>query len=403
MGDLSVETAEMGKQSIRMMVCLAFAVSAVSGCQAQEAGDESSNPARLFPFCEGGKWGYIDRRGKMIVLPRFLKADDFYDGRAWVVTEEGPGFLDERGRMAFMVSTRGPRRFAEGLGSFSAELGLDAKCGYVDRQGKVIIEPKFDDAQDFSGGLAAVNIGAKWWKGFPRPRLQGGKWGFIDKTGRLVIPSEFEYVEIHGFTDGLAQVRVNDRFTYIDKSGKLVLVLEYRSQDPKRWIASAGPFSEGLASVCTSGYGGPYSGFVDQTGRFAIEPQFEAARDFSGGLAAVVAGKKWGYVDRNGRIAIPPQFQDARDFSEGLAAIREGELWSYVDTRGKLVITGPYNDVERFRGGLARVHEGGSFELTHDGPAYWAKGAWFYINRKGRRIRQCCRDEESPGYGREHR
>ena len=36
------------------------------------------------------------------------------------------------------------------------------------------IQPQFDEATDFSEGLAAVKI--------------GGKWGFVDKSGKFVIP-----------------------------------------------------------------------------------------------------------------------------------------------------------------------------------------------------------------------
>ena len=167
--------------------------------------------------------------------------------------------------------------------------------------------------------------------------------------------------------------------------------------------SAAGRFSEGLAQVQTSGYEGPYTGFVDKTGRFAIPPSFHGAGDFSEGLAAVAVGTKWGYVDRGGRIAIPPQFSDACAFSEGLAAVREGMCWSFINQQGNIVIAGPFNDKESFLGGLARIHEGGSFEITDDGPAYWSGGAWSYINRRGVTVRPCCRDDESPGYGKEHR
>jgi hypothetical protein len=40
------------------------------------------------------------------------------------------------------------------------------------------------------------------------PARQDGKWGFIDSTGRVVI--DFQYDEALDFSDGMAQIRVGD-------------------------------------------------------------------------------------------------------------------------------------------------------------------------------------------------
>ena len=45
-----------------------------------------------------------------------------------------------------------------------------------------------------------------------------------------------------------------------------------------------------------------------------IDPRFDKALDFYGGLAPVNDGKKWGYVDNTGKMAIPAEFDDALPF-----------------------------------------------------------------------------------------
>lgn len=38
----------------------------------------------------------------------------------------------------------------------------NGKWGFVNNDGKTVIEPKFDEAMSFSNGLAAVRSGDKW-------------------------------------------------------------------------------------------------------------------------------------------------------------------------------------------------------------------------------------------------
>jgi KWG Leptospira. len=66
--------------------------------------------------------------------------------------------------------------------------------GYKNESGKVVITAKFDDANSFSEGLAAV--------------LQNGKWGFIDKKGNFVIPAKFD--ESWSFSEGCREPQAPD-------------------------------------------------------------------------------------------------------------------------------------------------------------------------------------------------
>jgi len=104
---------------------------------------------------------------------------------------------------------------------------------------------------------------------------------------------------------GMARVKLSGKWGYIDRTGRIVINPQFEE---------AGDFSEGLARVKTGGKWG----YIDRTGRFLINPQFDEAGDFSHGLARVKLGGKWGYVDRRGEVVIPPQFSEASDFSRSL-------------------------------------------------------------------------------------
>ena len=66
--------------------------------------------------------------------------------------------------------------FSEGL----AKVKIAGKIGFIDQTGKLVIPAQFVDAEPFSNGMSVVNI--------------KGKYGFIDKTGKLVIPAKFDEV-----------------------------------------------------------------------------------------------------------------------------------------------------------------------------------------------------------------
>ena len=78
--------------------------------------------------------------------------------------------------------------------------------GFIDKTGKVVIPCQWKDAWPFSEGLAAVQDFDK-------------KWGYIDKTGKVVIPCK--WLEAECFENGRAYVR-DEKWYYIDKTGKIV-------------------------------------------------------------------------------------------------------------------------------------------------------------------------------------
>ena len=120
----------------------------------------------------------------------------------------------------------------------------------------------------------------------------------------------------------------------------------------------ANPFSEGLAAI--SHWDGGLSGYLDTTGRVAIECRFDYADVFASGLAAAAVERgRMGFIDRSGSWLIEPQFRHASAFSEGLAIYTSDHdemRWGYVNTAGERVIPDVYTAVEPFSNGLARVH-----------------------------------------------
>lgn len=211
-----------------------------------------------------GRWGYIDKTGTYVINPQFNHANDFREGLASVSygaysnsdfgNTKGK-FIDKTGRDFFNTQFSSTFSFSEGLArvyyfdnqdgyidksgrfvintskytfaeEFKEGLARVMICtsqkdlrigiwGFIDKNGRCVITPQFDKAEDFSEGISCVRIGGKYGI---------GKYGYINKTGSFVINPQFDYAET--FKSGIAPVIINNKFQYIDKKGNVVWTSE---------------------------------------------------------------------------------------------------------------------------------------------------------------------------------
>ncbi len=211
------------------------------------------------------------------------------------------------------------------------------------------------------------------------PFIKNDKLGFIDGKGREVIPAQFGNAgDAARFREGVANVGGSGGWGYIDESGKFIV-------EPKFWWAYS--FSEGFACVLLPEEGAGY-GFIDRTGRLLIKG-LRTDSVFRDGLAPVSLGRKWGYLGRDMKVAIPPQFDLAQPFSEGMAGIEVAKKWGYIDKEGRIVIPPKYDIAMSFSDGLGRVktflerrpYPAG--EVGMEGQTAYDVYLWGFIDQRG--------------------
>lgn len=233
--------------------------------------------------------------------------------------------------------------FYEGV----AQVRLNNKYGFIDSSGKLVIPLIYDNVYSFSEGLAKVRI--------------EGKSGFISPKGDVVIP--LVYDGAGSFKEGLAQVKSqkNGKWGYIDTIGRFVI-------DPK--FECAYEFVDGLAHVRR----GTMSGVIDKTGAEVIPCKYEQIGCFSENLAIVKLNNKYGVIDKIGNEVVLPMYDFAFPFSEGLALVSLDGKYGYIDKTGKEVISRQFDDAESYKEGLAAVK---------------IDGKWGYINQYGVMVIPC--------------
>ncbi|SAL87411.1 KWG Leptospira [Caballeronia arvi] len=293
------------------------------------------------PGGDGARWGFIDKRGAVVINPQF--DGDYYtppffsEGRAAIKVGARYGYIDKTGSFVIAPMFDEARWFSEGL----AVVKTGGKYGYVDRAGMVAIQPTFDSAGAFKDGLAVVTI--------------GGRCGFINRTGVLAVKPQFELLDT--VSDGLAQFAVSNpyhtdekgqvaqdapapqddgawKYGYVDRTGRVVIAPQFELTLMNQL---GGSFVEGLAVVEFGTSATPTRraqrgkfGFIDKAGRLAINPQYDFASSFSDGLAVVEVDGKYGYIDHTGNMIIEAQFEQADSFSEGLAWVRLGTKFGFI-------------------------------------------------------------------------
>jgi hypothetical protein len=345
----------------------------------------------LYRFVRDGKAGFIDRSGKVVIEPKFRvygNYDDAFREGLLEVDFMPSRYVDREGKDVVPAPYRG-EKFAEGLAAVLDD--ETRRWGYVNREGKYVISPRFESCKGcfaalFSEGLARVRT--------------GDRLGFIDRSGEFAVRPTLLHAE--DFSDGMARVIVEGPCTFYSPGpcpSEANIIGGAAAEAPPcrftfvNWRGSvlaqrfdgARDFSEGLAPVRQ----GRKWGYIDKTGRLVIEPRFDEAASFFEGRALVKQGDVYGFIDERGEYAVEPSFKYAEDFSDGLAPA--GDLnWQgpaglrYIDRNGHTVIPGPFRVASRFFKGLAHVQLE-TLEEERDGRR-WRTRRYAYIDTKGRTV-----------------
>lgn len=156
--------------------------------------------------CASSKRGFVDKTGKFVIEPRFKTVGIFSEGLARVAVYdedkgERIGFINHNGNFVIPLKfntdddfRRNSADFSEGLASLSEGLNPSItdpeRFFYIDKNGHIALKTNFFYVGSFHEGRALVYAAAT------------GKWGYIDKTGNLIIP--LIYDRVSDYSDGLA-------------------------------------------------------------------------------------------------------------------------------------------------------------------------------------------------------
>lgn len=284
-------------------------------------------------------YGYINQEGHFVIPPDYENGGDFYNGFAAVKEPEWKWILlNKKGEKIYINGNiQEVGIFSEGLCKVSL-LNLDfmdlayhsdyaeiaGTWGYINEEGKMVIEPQYIFAYDFADGMALVCKGKwtkdpKWDNKYNKGRYwtEEELWGSIDKQGNTVIPFIFDEI-----------VEIGD--------------------DAGLYKAHYGGWKEG------------HWGVIDKTGAWLAEPIFENIdNEYYDGMILFYSDDKGSDIDvplgiydiKEQKVLFEPQFLDVTFLKDGYFGVevideKTGKtITKVIDRKGQEKFPSDYNSI----------------------------------------------------------
>lgn len=380
-------------------------------------------PDRLLLIWEGGKQGYIDINGKVIIKPflnknfiigsnsRYLIANQI--GQKWnLIDASGKSILDDKFDSAHPLShtlmgikKNGKYKVIDYMGKSLTDFDYDSvskykenlapvkkfnKWSFLTTSGRLIAPFIFDDVNSFAGGRAGVK--------------QGKYWNFIDPDGKFI--SDSQYLFVGDFAEGVAAVRdkntdgsnrsidfINDRGNVLFKSPTNIKISDgYLGEfQGGRFTFETYSDLDMLIDVFFHN-GGTSSGLRNKTinrngelleSKLPIISCSECICSFRDLNKTVTYREDLpfsdlsmkGFMNADQKVIVQPQLEDVGDFVEGLAFVRKNGKYGFIDRSSTFIIQPQFDLASSFYHGIAIIRSKQSNSKN-----YVFKG---YINKRG--------------------
>lgn len=252
------------------------------------------------------KYGCIDRKGKIIIQPTWdyiLQGDK--NKQLLVEKDSLYGFIDGKGQIIIKPQYQDAQLFREGL----APVSDGKKYGFINLKGDTIIPFLYDGTfMGFCNGLSDVTL--------------NDCCGYIDKQGKIIVPLKYE--TCYPFLSAFAQVKNfdGDKFL-IDKKGRTYSENEV-SEKHRLWVPRDS--YPGSFTISTG------QGRKNSKGDTIVPPIYKATGNLIGNMYIVQdKSGKWGAYNSKGKLVIQPSFDEMWHFYEGLSSFKLNGKWGFVE------------------------------------------------------------------------
>ncbi len=224
-------------------------------------------------------------------------------------------YLDKTGNEVISLSAKEGTRCVGGIIAVKDNYN---KYYLINKTGKQVNEKKWDEIGTFSDGLALVK--------------DNSKWGFIDAQGNKVIDTKYDIAS--SFTKGAAIVKLNNKFFLINKKGEPVNDNKYDA---------AGTPDNGTFPVQKDNM----TGLIDSKGNVLIDfkQSYKSLLYMSDDRVWASKDGKWGLLDKTGKALTEFIYDGANFFKNGYAVVKQNETYGLINKAGKFIVPAEYKSL----------------------------------------------------------
>lgn len=382
-----------------------------------------------------GRWGFINRVGTVVTYCQWDELEPFTsEGTVARAKRDGKvNYIRPGGAVLFEDSSIFKDLQFDAVDTFYDPNLLDWDYGEVCRGGYAGAGWEYGVLKDGKWGL--IHWRERRWvtpcqweavsyfkNGLARVK-RDGKWGFIDTEGNLVVPCQWDEIEVPDYCRYWSyfqfRAKRDGKYGYLDRNGREILTCEWDAvgrydtewmtvkQDGMWYVRNAEGklftpgekenlfvFHEGLALIQDD----TAYGLIDREGREVISCEWDAVgrlpedvnglpwkkddkisswtslREYPTKLVKVRKNGKWGIYDLNGKECYSCNLDKIWRFQDGMAKICEDGKWGLMDEQGHMITPCQWEYIDYFRGETAAVRQN-----KH----------WGTIDRKGNLVHPC--------------
>ena len=306
----------------------------------------------------GTRWGYIDEQGGFQIPPHYTRVEAFQDNGLAVVTMDGQsGLIDTRGQFIVKPIYDSISPFSEGRAVALDQQGFKV----IDETGQVIFSSAeyIDSFHEGRAVFGKANEQQQW------------KYGYIDRQGNVIITPRYEMATAFQNQRAVVQSEEN-RFHLIDLQGDILQTYPYGLvREPSEGLLLFKETTDGMF------------GYINEKGEVLISPKFTGAQSFQDERAVVNISQDirnaYGLIDPSGNYVIQPQYNDILQLGEGRVGVGRaidpekpfmGSKYAIADLQGNLLTEFRYENLTSYHKGYLSVTE---------------NGRTFFIDRSGKR------------------
>jgi uncharacterized protein YqkB len=281
----------------------------------------------------GGKWGYINTSGVVVIPMKYSAASDFYNG---------VGIIEDY-----------------------SETDSTYLYGMINSKGVPLTPIVYSRIEYEDGGYYSVK--------------KNGLWGFVSKTGKEIVPCKYDGIL---YSNAFLIVTLNEKQGLLDLTGKEIIPVINKNvflcdengffwilvDDNKKYyyhksglkLDTKTDFKNGVAIVSLN----KKYGLIDKNVHFVLPYKYDNIENFYNGFAIVSLNGKCGQINSKGVEKVPCKYDKVFLLEKGRTLALRDNKQGYVDTLGIEIVPVKYDEIYGFNDNIIIVKLNGKFGLV---------------------------------------